>query len=98
MNRYAREQTWQWLQKHWDWLEENLGSDLSFYRMPIYAARAYSDEKFIQEFSIFFEAHMQPALDRSYKQGLEMIQWQSAWKKRDLKPIKEFFTDAANKK
>jgi puromycin-sensitive aminopeptidase len=91
MNRHARKQTWQWVQDNWDWLHENLGSDLSFYRMPVYAARAFSDRSFIKEYTDFFEPKLSPALERSYKQGLEMLQYQSAWKERDFDQIMAFF-------
>lgn len=91
LNRHARAQTWQWVKDNWDWLESNLGSDLSFYRMPVYVARVFSDRSFIPEYEAFFKPKLSPALDRSYKQGLEMLQWQSAWKERDLKEIKAFF-------
>lgn len=91
LNRHARDATWQWVKDNWEWLEKNLGSDLSFYRMPVYVARVYSDESFIPDYKKFFEPKLSPALDRSYKQGLEMLEWQSAWKKRDLKEVKAFF-------
>lgn len=91
LNRHARKDTWLWLKDNWDWLDKNMGSDLSFYRMPIYAARVFSDESFIHEYKEFFLPKMSPALDRSYKQGLEMIQWQSAWKKRSIDEVKTFF-------
>lgn len=90
-NRYAREKTWNWMVSHWDWLEKNMGNDLSFYRMPIYAARGYSDEKFLATYKKFFGKVLSPAFDRSYNQGIEMIQWQSAWKKRDLEKVRSFF-------
>lgn len=91
MNRHAKQQTWQWVKENWQWLQENLGSDLSFYRMPVYAARAFSDRSFIKEYKAFFEPKLSPALDRSYKQGLEMLQYQSAWRERDLDNIVAFF-------
>lgn len=91
MNRHAKQQTWDWVKQNWDWLHENLGSDLSFYRMPVYAARAFSDRSFINEYKAFFEPKLSPALDRSYKQGLEMLQYQSAWKERDFDSILAFF-------
>lgn len=91
MNRHAKRQSWEWLQRKWSWLEENLGTDLAFYRMPIYVARAFSDEDFIDSYKQFFESRMSPALERSYKQGIELLEWQSAWKKRDLKEVKHFF-------
>lgn len=91
MNRFARHETWKWVVKNWSWLKQNLGSDLSFYRMPIYAARAYSDLAFLEEYKAFFASVMEPALDRSTKQGIEMIQWQSEWKKRELSALQAFF-------
>lgn len=92
MNRHAKDKTWGWLKSHWAWLEENLGSDLSFYRMPLYAARAFSDERFIDEFRAFFEPKLQPALERPYKQAIEMLTWQSTWRAQSLQPVKQYFT------
>jgi aminopeptidase N len=91
LNRHARTTTWDWLKDNWEWLHENLGNDLSFYRMPIYAARTFHTPKFREEFEAFFTPHMTPAMERSYNQGLEMIDWQSAWKQRDQKEVKNFF-------
>ncbi|HSX24035.1 MAG TPA: M1 family metallopeptidase [Candidatus Saccharimonadales bacterium] len=91
LNRHAKQQTWQWLESKWGWLEESLGTDLSFYRMPIYAARAFSNPDFIPRYKKFFKARMNPALERSYHQGLEMLEYQSAWKQRSLKEVKSFF-------
>lgn len=92
LNRHAKTATWEWMKTNWGWLQENLGSDLSFYRMPIYAARVFSDESFIPEYESFFLPKMSPSLDRSYKQGYEMLQWQSSWRKRALKEVKTFFS------
>lgn len=91
LNRHAKRQTWEWLQAKWGWLQDNLGTDLSFYRMPIYAARVFSDPDFVVEYKKFFKPKMSPALDRSYKQGLEMLEWQTDWKHRALKEVKTFF-------
>jgi aminopeptidase N len=91
MNRYAKKQTWDWLKKNWDWLEKNLGTDLSFYRMPIYAARTFSKESFIKEYKDFFKPLITPAMTRTYKQGLEIMEFQSAWRDRSLKEVKTFF-------
>ncbi len=91
MNRHARDETWDWVKQNWDWLDESLGSDLSFYRMPIYAARVMSDESFIKEYKDFFEPKLSPSFERSYRQGLEMLQFQCAWKKRDFDEVLNFF-------
>lgn len=92
MNRHAKHLTWQWMTKHWEWLEKSIGSDLSFPRMPVYAARCFSDESFLKEFEDFFKPRISPALERAYNQAIETIQWQSAWKRRDLLAIQKFFT------
>lgn len=86
-NRHARRMTWDWLVANWDWLVKNIGSDLSFFRMPTYAARGFSDESFLPEYKAFFEAHTSPAFERPVKQGIETIQWQAAWRERDLEAI-----------
>lgn len=91
MNRFARDVTWDWMIEHWDWLEKNLGDDLGFYRMPNYAARNYSDRKFLPTFTAFFEKHMSTAFERSVKQAIETIEWQADWKSRDLSAIKDYF-------
>ncbi len=96
MNRYAKHETWKWMQKHWKWLSDNLGTDMSFHRFPMFAARSFSDEAFITEYKAFFEPLLSVGLERAYKQGIEVIQWQSAWRKRDLKTIKHFFATQQN--
>jgi aminopeptidase N len=90
-NRHARDKTWDWMTTNWDWLEQNLGTDLSFFRMPNYAARCYSDASFLPTYTAFFEKNLSPAFDRPVKQGIETIEWQAAWKQRDLSAIKEYF-------
>lgn len=89
-NRFARRAAWDWMVENWAWLDQNLGTDLGFYRLPIYAARAISDPGFLSHYRKFFETVDKPGLDRSIKQGVEMIEWQSAWKARDLETIKAF--------
>lgn len=91
MNRFARAATWQWLKDNWQWMKDNIGDDLSFYRMPLYAARVQSDAAFLPEFESFFSQHMSPAFERPIKQGIETIQWQSAWKERDLAALRSYF-------
>lgn len=91
-NRHARQTTWQWLKDNWDWLEKNLGSDHSYFRLPIYAGRYFSDKAFLPEFTEFFEAHTNPGFERPIKQAIETIQWQADWKDRDLDVIKKFLS------
>jgi aminopeptidase N len=91
LNYHARPQAWQWVLDNWKWLEKNLGTDLSFYRLPNYIARCYSDLEFLEVYKKFFNDRLGPAFDRPLKQGIETIEWQAAWRGRDLTTIKHFF-------
>lgn len=92
MNRFAREATWEWMTSHWDWLSDNLGTDLSFYRFPMYAANVFSDKAFLKKYKTFFITRIAPAFERSINQGIEVLEWQSAWKERDIKEVRAYFT------
>jgi puromycin-sensitive aminopeptidase len=91
-NRYARDMAWDWMTANWQWLDDNMGKDLSFHRMPNYAARSFSDPAFLPKFKAFFgPMEKLPSFERPIKQALETLEWQSAWRKRDLTAIKAFF-------
>jgi len=91
-NRFSRATTWKWMKDNWKWLEKNIGDDLSFYRMPIFAARSSSDHAFLKSYKDFFGPVLSPAFERAYNQGIEIIQWQSDWKKRDLAALQKYFS------
>lgn len=91
MNHHAKQQTWKWMVDNWVWLAKNLGKDLSFFRMPLYAAQAFSDKNFLPTYTAFFTSATTPVLERSIKQGIETIEWHVAWKERDMRLIKVFF-------
>lgn len=93
MNRHARLSTWEWMKENWEWMSKNLGTDISFSRMPIYAGRCFSDIKFLPEFKEFFEAHLSTGFERPVKQAIETIEWQAAWKQRDLEDILKYLKD-----
>ncbi|MBI3624505.1 M1 family metallopeptidase [Candidatus Saccharibacteria bacterium] len=96
INRHAKHQTWEWMTTHWHWLEENFTNDPSFYRFPIYAAGAFSDASFVATFTDFFARVNSRGMKRAVKQGIDMIEWQAAWKKRDLALIKAYFKSKAD--
>jgi aminopeptidase N len=91
-NHYGRDKAWQWLKDNWDWIEDSMGEDLSFYRMPFYVAVNFSSLEFLKEFKQFFKEHMSGGFERPVSQAIETIEWQAAWKKRDLEAIIKFFT------
>ncbi len=94
MNRHAKDAAWEWVTSHWKWLKDNLGTDLSFSRMPLFAARVSSDTAFLEAYKAFFESVMEPTIERTFKQGIETIEWQSAWRSRDLDAVKAYFAQA----
>lgn len=89
-NHYAKQAAWEWLVSHWSWLEKELGSDLSFYRTPIYAGRSFSNPEFKTAYHEFFKNKHTPALERAIKQGAEMLDWQIEWKQRELTNVLAF--------
>jgi aminopeptidase N len=91
MNRFSRKLTWDWLVQNWGWLKENNGTDMSFARMPVYAARNFSDDMMLKEYKKFFESKMEPMIDRSFKQGLEIIETNTAWHNRDSQKALNWF-------
>lgn len=91
MNRHSRKTTWEWFKKNWPWLKQNMGTDLSFSRFPIYAARTFSDKELCEEYTEFFTSHMEPMIERTYAQGLEMVQTNSQWRLRDSEAAISWF-------
>ncbi len=90
-NRFGRDTAWQWVQKHWDWLVKNLGTDLAFPRFPVYVARVFTGQKQMAEYKKFFEPKSNPTLERAIKQGQEIIEWHTAWYDRDHDAVLKFF-------
>jgi puromycin-sensitive aminopeptidase len=93
MNRHSRTEAWEWLKENWDWLRENVGKDLSFSRTPLYAARNFADKKLIKEYEDFFTSKMEPLLERSFSQGLEIAQTNVAWRERDATAALQWFRE-----
>ncbi|MFT4532636.1 MAG: puromycin-sensitive aminopeptidase [Candidatus Saccharimonadales bacterium] len=91
MNRHGRMITWEWLKENWEWLKENIGSDLSFFRMPIYAARCFADEKLLKDYKEFFGSVLEPSIERTYNQGIEVIETSTAWRTRDAQVALKWF-------
>ncbi|HSW75301.1 MAG TPA: M1 family metallopeptidase [Candidatus Saccharimonadales bacterium] len=90
-NRFARDATWQWLKDNWQWLKTNMGNDTSFTSLPARAARVMSSKAFLEDYTTFFSSVMEPAIERSFNQGLETIEWQAAWRDRDLERLRKYF-------
>ncbi len=92
-NRYSRDKTWIWVKENWDWLKDNLGKDMSFSRLPIYAASAFNSQEFLESFKDFFKDNTNNGLDRAIKQGIEIMEWHLDWQKRDKNKLVKYFKD-----
>lgn len=90
-NRYSKLSTWEWLKQNWDWLSENLGKDMSFSRLPMYAAASFNSETFLKEYKAYFKDKDDSSLALAIKQGIETMQWHIAWQKRDKQALVEYF-------
>ncbi len=90
-NRQAKFLTWEWLIKNWSWLETNMGKDLSFFMIPRYVARAFSDLSFLPDFENFFINQLSPSFRRPLYQAIETITWQALWKEREQSNLTEYF-------
>lgn len=90
-NRFGRDTAWQWMKDNWQWLEDNLGTDLSFSRFPVFAARVFTGQDYLDDFKRFFEPKSSPTLERAIKQGIEIINWHTAWYDRDHDAVLSFF-------
>ncbi|MDB5164065.1 MAG: hypothetical protein JWS12_683 [Candidatus Saccharibacteria bacterium] len=93
MNRYAKDMTWEWFKEHWEWMAKDLAGDPGFPRLPVYAARAFTDKSFLKDYDAFFAPNLTPLIDRAVKQGAEIVEWQADWKQREAKAVKQFFKD-----
>ena len=95
MNRHSKASTWTWYKANWDWLKSNMGTDLSFSRFPVYAARTFADQALLKDYTEFFSTRMEPMIERTYAQGLEIIETQAAWRARDANDALKWFKNKA---
>lgn len=86
-NPYAKYDAWLWLNKNWQWLKTNLGRDMAFARLPVNIANVFSDAKFIEQYREFFTKNLEPSLELSTKQGIEILQAQVKWRHANEKQL-----------
>jgi aminopeptidase N len=93
-NRYSKASTWHWVKDNWGWLKENLEKDMSYSRLPMYAASSFNSETFLKEYKEYFKNNDQTSLDRAIKQGIETMEWHIDWQKRDKQDLIKYFKKA----
>lgn len=92
INRYAVEYAWEWLNSHWQWIEDKYGSDKSYDRFPRYAAMAFSYPDQLESYKKFFEPKANTALARAIKLGIEEIEGRLAWRTKNEAGLAEWFS------
>ena len=90
-NRFSKLMTWEWTKENWQWLKDNLGKDMSFSRLPLYAASSFNNSDFLKEFKNYFKANKDQSLERSIKQAIEIMEWHINWQKRDQQNLIKYF-------
>lgn len=91
-NRHAKESTWQWLVSNWGWIEKTYGGSKSYDDFARYSANIFSTKEWFEKYREFFEPKAsEPSLKRAITIGLNEIEARVEWKKRDEKPIANWF-------
>ena len=74
-NRYGRDQSWQWMQDKWDWIDKTFGSDKSYDDYPKYSANSLMTRRHLQEYRDFFGPKQSiPALSRVISMGMSELE------------------------
>lgn len=90
-NRYALDQTWQWMQEHWQWVVDHFGNDMHYTDFPKYMAAAFSQTKQLESYKAFFEPMLEiPALTRTIQQSIEDVEGRVLWRQRDEQAVREY--------
>lgn len=88
-NRFAREQTWQWMVASWPWIEETFKGDKSYDDFARYSANVLSTRKWLETYNAFFDPMSnQTALKRAIEIGKVEIESRVEWLERDTDPVR----------
>ncbi len=88
-NRYAREQTWQWMVDSWSWIEETFKGDKSYDDFARYSANVLATRKWLEAYNAFFEPMSnQTALKRAIEIGKVEIESRVEWLERDMESVR----------
>jgi len=83
-NRHGREATWEWMVKHWDWIETTFSGDKSYDGFARYSASALSTKEWLIRYETFFaDKRSITALTRTIDLGVADIMVRADWFERD---------------
>ncbi len=90
-NRFARDQTWRWMQDNWQWIIDHFGNDLHYTDFPKYIAGVFSTSEQLESYKQFFGPMQNlPGIGRAIAQGLEDIEGRIQWLARDTQAVRDF--------
>lgn len=88
-NRYAREQTWQWMVDSWSWIEETFKGDKSYDDFARYSANVFATRQWLDAYVTFFDPMSdQTALRRAIEIGKVEIRSRVEWIERDADQVR----------
>jgi aminopeptidase N len=90
-NRHGKYIAWEWLKNHWDWIEANFAKEKEVDYYLRFASTGFASKKHLEDYTTFFQMVDIFGSERAYKQGIETITWQTAWKQRDTQSILQWF-------
>lgn len=83
-NRYARQQTWEWMVDSWSWIEKSFKGDKSYDDFARYSANVFATRQWLDNYTKFFEPMSnQTALKRAIEIGMVEIESRVEWLERD---------------
>ncbi|HTB49129.1 MAG TPA: M1 family metallopeptidase [Verrucomicrobiae bacterium] len=92
-NRYARANTWQWVQDNWQWLVDELSGDKQYDTLPRYSGSVFSNTAELQSYTAFFEPKKSEiALQRAIVLGEQEIRGRIAWRERNEAAVKKYLS------
>lgn len=87
-NRWTRQLAWDWLTANWQWIEENFSSDKSYDNYPRYAASAFNNQQWLDNYVKFFSSKKDiVALKRNIELGEVEITNRIKWATRDQEKL-----------
>ncbi|RNA09032.1 puromycin-sensitive aminopeptidase-like [Brachionus plicatilis] len=84
--------TWQFVKENWDTIHSRYSSGFLITRLCKTVSENFATQKDYEDVEAFFKAHPVAAAQRSIQQGLESIQVNQAWLKRDEQKLRSFLS------
>lgn len=92
-NSYTRELAWEWFTNAWDYISQLSGGGKYMDYFVWYTSGPLATDAWLAKFKEFFTPMLDdPALKRNILVALSEIEARSAWRKREAKSLKGYFS------